>query len=88
MSVPASRSLEQVLRRALVRASGDEARLVLATGGTVLAAPEGNAYVNVVMSGQTVKVPRLSGAVVPAVGGPAYLLVTRNFILYLGTVKT
>jgi len=79
--------LGSVLREAL-QPRGDRAELVLATGGAVLAEPEGNAYVNVVLNGQTVKVPRLSGAVVAAVGGPAYLLVTRNFILYLGTVKT
>jgi len=78
--------LDSVLREAL--AAGDEARLILGTGGAAIPAPEGNAYVNVVLGGQTVKVPRLSGAVVASVGGPAYLLVTRNFILYLGTVKT
>jgi hypothetical protein len=87
MSVPASRTLGPVLRDAL-KGSGDAVELVLGTGGSVLAAPEGNAYVNVVIGGQTVKVPRLSGAVVPEVGGPAYVLRTRNFILYLGTVKT
>ena len=32
-----------------------------------------------------VRVPRLSGSVVSAQGGPAYLLVTRNFMLYIGT---
>lgn len=87
MSVPASRTLENVLRDAF-RPDGDTVTLILATGGTVIAAPEGNAYVNVVMNGQTVKVPKLRQATGPAVGGPAYLLATRNFILYIGTVTT
>jgi hypothetical protein len=86
VSVPASRTLPAVLRQSL--RSGDAVELVLATGGAVLAPPEGNAYVNVVLGGQTIKVPKLWQATSPAVGGPAYLLVTRNFILYLGTVKT
>ena len=84
MSVPASRMLDSVLREAL--AEGDEARLVLGTGGATIPPPEGYAYVNVVIGGQTVKLPRLSGVAAPTVGAVAYVLATRNFMLYLGTV--
>lgn len=87
MSVPETRLLGNVLRQA-VRTDTDKLQMIFASGGVPLAGAEALAYVNVVVEGQTVKVPRLSGSVVPTLGGPAYVLVTRNFMLYIGTVKT
>lgn len=85
-TTPATRSLPMVLRRMLER---DPRNLTLVVGelAAAIAAPEGNAYVNVLLGGTTVRVPRLSGAPAPA-GKPAYLLVSGDFMLYIGTVST
>lgn len=85
--VPATRSLSAVLRKQL-GGGGDGARLVLATGGGGLLVPEANAYVNVVIEGVEIKVPRLKGAPIPSPGAPAYLIGDRDFLLYVGTVST
>lgn len=87
MSVPATRSLQEVLRAGLAD-TGAPLELILATGGTALTGGEANAYVNVVIQGVTVKVPKLRQATAPAVGGPAYLLQSKDFLLYIGTVTT
>jgi hypothetical protein len=76
-----------VLRAAL---EGDplSARLLIATTGAALpAGAQANAYVNIVIEGTTIKVPKLAGARV-TVGAPAYVLAIRDFMLYLGTVST
>lgn len=85
-SVPATRSLPIVLRRQ--SGDGGGVRLILATGGAAVAGADAAAYVNVVIEGETLKVPRLKEAAVPAVGGPAYVLASADFFLYLGTVST
>ena len=87
MSTPATRTLPAVLRDAL-RTDPAQARLLIATTGPAITpGPSANAYVDVIVEGATVRVPRLSGARVIA-GGPAYLLATGGFMLYLGTVST
>ena len=85
LETPASRTLAAVLRRVTRPERGVE--LLLATGGAALPAGEQVIYVNVVLEGVTLKVPRLSGAALPDVGGPAYLLASPSFLVYLGTVK-
>jgi hypothetical protein len=66
---------------------GGAGRLIICTGGAALpAGPEANAYVNLVIAGATVKCPGCrAGAGVGQVGVRAR---NRNFLLYLGTVKT
>jgi hypothetical protein len=85
MTIPLTRSLPAVLRDAL----GEEPALHLLIGecGTAIAAPTGNAYVNVVINGVTVRVPRLSGSQFFP-GAPAYLLAVGDALLYLGPVST
>ena len=87
MSVPASRLLERVLRAEL-KPDPTRVTLLLATGGPPLGGADANAYANVIVEGEAVKAPRLAGSTVPAEGGPAYLLASRDFLLYLGTVQT
>lgn len=82
---PATRTLPLVLRRMLD--TGPGLRLVVGEFGAAIAAPEGNAYVNVIVGGTTVKVPRLAGSAATA-GKPAYLLVSADFMLCIGTVTT
>ena len=81
MSVPASSAPGDRAARGDRAPTSTSCNWSSATAGAPIAPPAGNAYVNVTVGGVTVKVPRLSGAVA-AVGGPAYLLVTRNFMLY------
>jgi hypothetical protein len=82
--IPVTRTLDVVLRDALSPEPG--LRLVVGTLGTPLTGPEANAYANVVIDGATVKVPKLRQATVPGAGGPAYVLASKDFMLYLGTV--
>ena len=86
MSVPATRLLPAVLRDALTQEQ--PLKLVIAIGGAVITGAAGNAYVNVVIGGQTVKVPKLRQATSPPVGGVAYLLQSNDLLLYIGTVTT
>lgn len=79
---PVTRSLTHVLRAAL-NSGGDQVRLLLGEFGT---ADPSNAYCNVVLQGQAVRVPMLSG-VNDAPGGAAYLLATNDFILCIGSVR-
>lgn len=85
MSVPPTRSLPAVLRQQL--APRQIRHLVVATCGNVIAAPAGNAYADVIVNGQHVTVPKLSGARFVS-GAPAYLFTSGDFMLYLGCVTT
>ena len=82
-----SRALEKVLRDSF-RTRAAAVVLLVGTVGTPIAGAEGNAYVNVELEGVELRVPRLAGAVVPAAGAPAYVLASRSFMLYVGTVQT
>jgi hypothetical protein len=80
--VPATRSLAAVLRQAFDAAP--TVRLLVAAFG---AADPSNAYCNVVIQGQTIRVPMLSG-VADTPGKAAYLLATKDLILCIGSVST
>lgn len=86
MSVPVTRVLETVLRDQLN--TEQPLRLIVAKTGAALTGGEANAYVNVVIEGVTVKVPKLRQATVPSVGAVAYLLQSKDLLLYIGTVST
>jgi hypothetical protein len=83
--IPATRSLARVLRSQL-NAGGDHVQLLIGTG----ASPQStsNAYANITLGGATLTVPKIRQAGQPAVGGPAFVLATRDFMLYIGTVTT
>ena len=85
--LPAPGTLAHALRVALARPT---VRLIRATGGALFTAGTATerGYVNVVIDGVTVKVPRLAGATVAGPGKPAYVLASADFMLYLGTVLT
>lgn len=83
--VPVTRSLPAVLRDAL--AQGPGLRLVVGECAAPIAAPDGNAYANVIVNGVPVRVPRLRGSTVLA-GAPAYLLADGDRLLMLGVVTT
>lgn len=78
MSTPATRSIVAALRKP----EKPPLELIVATGTAGTTAT----YASVVIQGVTVKVPRLAGSTAPAVGGPAYVLASGDFYLYLGTV--
>ena len=80
MSTPATRSLTAVLRRALEADTG--VRLLVAEFG---AADPSNAYANVEINGETLRVPMLGGTV-DTPGAAAYLLATKDFLLCIGSV--
>lgn len=82
---PASRSLQNVLRQAL--ATGDEIKLITASYGPPLSGtdPDRNSHCNVVIAGVTCKIPRLATASGDS-GDPAYILVTKDGLLAIGTV--
>ena len=85
VEIPATRTLANVLRRQLAGEPG--LQLLLGTGANPPPGGTANGYVNVTINGQTLQVPRLKGAAPPPVGGPAYLLASKDFLLYLGTVS-
>jgi hypothetical protein len=79
-TIPVTRSLTAVLRRALEPGSGVE--LLVAQFG----APDAsNAYCNVIVQGTTLRVPMLRG-VTDTQGAAAYLLATKDMILCIGSV--
>ena len=80
MSTPATRTLSAVLRRELDKGPGLE--LIVAAFG---AADPSNAYCNVVVNGETLRVPMLRG-VTDTPGAAAYLLATKDFLLCIGSV--
>ena len=84
--VPATRTLARVLRAQLAP-QGDPLQLFKGTGATPPAGTDANAYANVTLGGQTIKVPKLRGAPQPAVGAVAYVLAGTDFLLYIGTVS-
>ena len=86
LEIPATRTLTRVLRSQLAQI-GDPVQLLVGIGATPPAGASANAYVNVVLGGKTIQVAKLRGAPQPAVGGPAYLLASTDFLLYLGTVS-
>jgi hypothetical protein len=79
-AIPVTRSLTAVLREMLD--SGVGVQLMVAQFG---AADPSNAYCNVVIQGQALRVPMLKG-VVDTTGAAAYLLVTKDLILCIGSV--
>jgi hypothetical protein len=84
LAVPATRALADVLRDSLAP-QGNPVTLVIGIGASP--PPDANAYANVTVGGTTIKVPKLKGAAQPAVGAPAYLLASSDFLLYIGTVS-
>lgn len=86
IETPATRTLANVLRRALVP-EGDPVRLLIGKGAAPPAGATANAYANVTLGSKTVQVPKLKGATQPAVGAPAYVLAGADFLLYIGTVS-
>jgi hypothetical protein len=83
MSVPATRSLTAVLRDGLNNPPA--LRMVTAEFDTTI--DPSNAYCNVIIRGETVRVPKLRNVTAVA-GAVAYLLVTKDFILCVGSVST
>jgi hypothetical protein len=81
VSEPVSRSLAAVLRAKLQ----DPAPLRLMLGECVAAS--GNAYATVELGGESTTIPRLAGAPVVA-GAAAYVLASRDFLLFLGACST
>jgi hypothetical protein len=85
---PATRTLEVVLREALDQ--GEFVKLIvakaLADGGSGFNA---NAYLNVEIQGLQVTVPKLAGAGLGGSGSgyPVYVLITKDFMLAVGTVQ-
>lgn len=79
-TIPITRTLTAVLRAAIDTEPG--VRLLVAQFGS---ADPSNAYCNVVLRGQTLRVPMLHG-VIDTQGAPAYLLATKDFILCIGSV--
>jgi hypothetical protein len=79
-AIPVTRTLTAVLRDALDTEPG--VRLLVGQFG---AADPSNAYCNVVLQGQTLRVPMLAG-VTDTQGKPAYLLATKDLILCIGSV--
>ena len=82
MTVPASRSLEAVLRQAL--APGNPLRIIVGTYTTP--ASTDPRYVTVEISGEPFSVPNLNGTPAPAAGSPAYVLADNTRMWTLGTV--
>ena len=86
MSVPASRELSNVLRR-LTATDSAPLQLIVGTLVGVPANPTGLGYVDVDIEGETIRVPRIWRGDIGVVGGPAYMLASKDFILFLGTVR-
>jgi hypothetical protein len=82
VSSPASRSLEAVLRRALVPDPG--LRVLI---GEYAATPSPDPrYANVELDGVTLSIPNLNGAPAGTTGDPAYVLADAGRMWVLGTV--
>jgi Collagen triple helix repeat (20 copies) len=82
VTVPASRTLESVLRDAL--RPGNPLRLVV---GTYADPPSSDPrYANVEIAGQAVTIPNLNGMPAPATGSPAYVLADNSRMWVIGTV--
>jgi hypothetical protein len=84
VSVPATRSLEIVLRDRLAPRS--TLRVLV---GEYAATPSADLrYVNVVLDGETLAIPSLNGAPAGGVGDPAYVLADNARMWVLGTVTS
>ena len=81
MTVPASRTLEAVLRQGL--APGNELRIIVATYADPSPDPR---YANVEINGQVVTIPNLNGAPAQDAGTVAYVLADNTRLWVLGTV--
>jgi microcystin-dependent protein len=84
-ATPATRSLPSVLRSMLEL--GQDLFLLTAEYGPALntSDPDLGSHVNIVVAGQTTKVPALAGlSAIP--GTPAYVLVTKDFLIAIGSV--
>lgn len=84
MGVPATRSLASVLRSRLD--SAPPLRMLVGTYGTALAAPDNTSYVNVVIDGVTLKVPKPAHLTAGAAGKVAYVLAWPGHMILYGTV--
>jgi hypothetical protein len=83
-AVPATRSLEAVLRDQL--AGPAPLRMLIGTFGTPLGAPDNTTYANVVIDGVTVKVPKPTHLTAGAAGSVAYVLAWPGHMILYGTV--
>ena len=82
MTVPATRTLENVLREAL--RTGNPLRLTI---GEYVDPPSTDPrYANVEISGQPVTIPNLNGMPAPESGSPAYVLADNSRMWVIGTV--
>lgn len=82
MSVPATRSLELVLRRALA----PDNRLRILVGEYASSAPPDSRYAKVILGGQTLTIPNLNGVPAGAAGDVVYVLADNARMWVLGTV--
>jgi microcystin-dependent protein len=82
---PATRSLPAVLRDALQGVQG--ITMIVGTFAAPLTPSDPDRYsaVNVTVGGTTIKVPALAG-IVGVQGKPCYILVTKDFLLAIGTI--
>lgn len=87
--VPATRSLAAVLRDSF-STDDDACRLIVATSGPPYTdgTPDSYSSIRVVINGQTIKVPMLTGTGIRmiAAGKPVYLLSTRTLLVAIGQV--
>jgi hypothetical protein len=83
MTVPATRTLAAVLRRALDTDTG--LRMIVGTYGTP---STDRRYATVELAGGTYTIPQLNGMAAPPAGAPAYLLADNTRMWAVGTVTT
>jgi hypothetical protein len=84
MAVPATRSLPAVLRAALD--TDPPLRMLVGTYGPPLSAPDNTSYVNVIIDGVTLKVPKPAHLTAVAAGSVAYVLAWPGHMILYGTV--
>jgi hypothetical protein len=84
MTVPATRSLQAVLRTAL---NGEQGALRMIVAEYAAPPHPDLRYVNVLINGQAVTVPNLNAAPPGPAGAVAYLLADNTRMWCLGTVK-
>lgn len=84
MGVPATRSLASVLRSRLDTAP--PLRMLIGVYGPPLGAPDNTSYVNVVIDGVTLKVPKPAHLPAGTAGTVAYVLVWPGHMILYGTV--
>jgi hypothetical protein len=84
MGVPATRSLAGVLRSRLD--TTPPLRMLVGTYGPALGAPDNTSYVNVVIDGVTLKVPKPAHLTAGTPGTVAYVLAWPGHMILYGTV--